>query len=748
MSTLDWVVLLFTLISMVAYGLYKSKGQHGSSTYLLADKKMPWYIVLTGIMATQASAITFLSAPGQAYTDGMRFVQYYFGLPLAMIVICITFIPIFRKLNVYTAYEYLENRFDRKTRLLTSLLFLLSRGLSTGISIYAPSIILSSIMGWNIYFTNVIMGGLLIIYTYSGGAKAIAHTQKIQFLIILSSIGLAGYLVVKNLPAGIGMSDALSLAGRSGKLNAITTSFNWHDKYNIWSGIIGGFFLALSYFGTDQSQVGRYISAKDDRESKMGLLLNGLVKIPMQFLILLIGALLFAFYSFHPAPLYFNDGAYNKYKQAETTNATQIETNYNQLHTQYEQQALRLTQAGDKTDPALLQNFRQTQAQLQTLRDSVSKQITQKNYSADTNDTNYIFLYFVKHTLPKGLVGLLFAVIFLASWGSISAALNSLTSSSLMDIQLLGRKDSLSEKEQLYWGRVHTLLWGVFCIGVAMFAAQLGSLIEAVNILGSLFYGTILGIFLVAFYVKRAGGNIVFAAALITELCIIIIYKMNIVSFLWLNVIGALMVVLICAIASATKKRNQTKFSVIVGTLILISSSSMAQEKFPYHYRLKLNPLNSTYSIKKSTRRKYDSSLNSMALITFHTIDDLSCVIKIKGDGIDTGMIPDIYYSASMKMRSSIVHISIEEGWMSPIHIDSLFIKPSTNYTISVHLKGDNGNNIPLLSCKRKLTDNELKRLKDKLSKHKKSRLIKFTHHKKGGRRKLRCTTCILLWEI
>jgi SSS family solute:Na+ symporter len=292
--------------------------------------------------------------------------------------------------------------------------------------------------------------------------------------------------------------------------------------------------------------VGRYISARDERESKLGLLLNGLVKIPMQFLILLIGALLFSFYSFHPAPLYFNDGAYNKYKEAQPVGAMQVESNYKQLHLQYEQQAMALTHTGINNDPVLLRNFKQTQAQLQTLRDSVSKQISDNNYSADANDTNYIFLYFVKHTLPKGLVGLLFAVIFLASWGSISAALNSLTSSSLMDIQLLGRKDSLSEKEQLYWGRVHTLLWGVFCIGVAMFAAQLGSLIEAVNILGSLFYGTILGIFLVAFYVKKAGGNIVFTAALITELFIIIIYKMNIVSFLWLNVIGALMVVAIC----------------------------------------------------------------------------------------------------------------------------------------------------------------------------------------------------------
>jgi SSS family solute:Na+ symporter len=314
MSSIDWIVLLVTLGGIITYGVYKGRGQRGSETYLMADRKMPWYVVLLGIMATQASAITFLSAPGQAYTDGMRFVQYYFGLPLAMVVICVTFIPIFQKLNVYTAYEYLEKRFDRKTRLLTSVLFLLSRGLSTGISIYAPSIILSSIMGWDIYLTNIIMGGLLIIYTYTGGAKAIAHTQKLQFLIILGSMAIAGYLVVYNLPADVSMGDALYVAGKSGKLNVITSGvsesgFDWKDRYNIWSGVIGGFFLALSYFGTDQSQVGRYLSAKDTRESRLGLLFNGLVKIPMQFAILLIGALLFAFYSFRPAPVHFNESA-------------------------------------------------------------------------------------------------------------------------------------------------------------------------------------------------------------------------------------------------------------------------------------------------------------------------------------------------------------------------------------------------------------------------------------------------------
>ena len=557
MSTLDWVVLLATLAFMIAYGLHKGREQTGAHSYLLADRQMPWYIVLLGIMATQASAITFLSAPGQAYTDGMRFVQYYFGLPIAMIVISITFIPIYRRLNVYTAYEYLEQRFDRKTRMLTALLFLLSRGLSTGISIYAPAIILSSMIGWNIYVTNVIMGGLLIIYTYTGGAKAVAHTQKLQFLIILASMGIAGYLVIHQLPAGVGVSDALYIAGKSGKLNVITTGFDWKDKYNIWSGLIGGFFLSLSYFGTDQSQVGRYITGKEERESRLGLLLNGLIKIPMQFCILLIGALVFAFYSFNPAPLNFNTGAYQALRANESQSTAAIEARYGELHSRYKAEAMAISTLRNSGDTAQLSDvvgqFTSTQGQIQQLRDSVAKKIAAKNYSPDKNDTNYIFLYFVKNALPRGIVGLLFAVIILASWGSISAALNSLTACSLMDVQKMTGKE-LSEAEELYYGRLHTLCWGIFSICVAMFAARLGSLIEAVNILGSLFYGTILGIFFAAFYIKRVKGGVVFVAAILAEITVVAVYVLDIVSFLWLNLIGAAMVVVVCLLSLMRKR--------------------------------------------------------------------------------------------------------------------------------------------------------------------------------------------------
>jgi SSS family transporter len=551
MSTIDWTVLIFTLVAVVVYGVFIGRGQKSNESYLKADNKMPWYIVLIGIMATQASAITFLSAPGQAYTDGMRFVQYYFGLPLAMIVICITFIPIFQRLNVYTAYEYLENRFDKKTRVLTSLLFLFSRGLSTGISIYAPSIILSSVLNWNIYLTNVLTGGILMIYTYVGGAKAIAHTQKLQFLIILGTMAFAGYLLIQNMPNGIGFKDALYLAGKSGKLNVITTEFDWKDKYNIWSGLIGGFFLALSYFGTDQSQVGRYITAKDNTNAKMGLLLNGLVKIPMQFAILLIGALLFAFFSLKPAPIYFNERSYQHLKETKPEQAAVFEKEHQNLQTKFNAESKEILQLKENNSPELnktIQDFKNTQTQVKTLHGRVEEAINNSNFNAEKTDTNYIFLYFVKNTLPVGMIGLLFAVIFLASWGSISAALNSLAACSLKDVHLIFKKEVLDDATELRYSRLHTLAWGIFPIGVAMFATQMGSLIEAVNVLGSLFYGPILGIFLVAFYYKKITGSNVFMSAILSEITVIAIYNFDIVSFLWLNVIGAAAVIIFSSI--------------------------------------------------------------------------------------------------------------------------------------------------------------------------------------------------------
>lgn len=531
MSLLDWSILVITLSGIIMYGIYKSRTSRNLEGYFLSNRSLPWYLVLLSIMGTQASAVTFLTGPGQAYSDGMRFVQYYFGLPLAMIVISIFFVPVFTRLKVYTAYEYLETRFDLKTRTFTSFLFLLSRGLSTGISIYAPSIVLSSLMGWNIYYTNLVMGGLLIIYTMSGGAKAVAHTQKLQMIIVLVALFLVGYIAVQLLPENIGFTDALQSAGKEGKMNIITTGFtetgfDWKDKYNLWSGLLGGFFLALSYFGTDHSQVGRYLTAKDATESRKGLLMNGLVKVPMQFFILLLGILIFSFYRYHKAPIYFDETKVAAAKQ-----------------TPFKDSLVKLEMAYSyAVDKNLIKEADKLKAKYKMV-------LKQALPNEDTNDNNYIFLRFVMDYLPKGLIGLIIAIIFLASWGSIAAALNSLAACSVVDFHkkfFVKKGTDLKDYRVSQW---YTFGWGIFCIIIAMFAQNIGnSLIEAVNILGSLFYGVILGIFLIAFGIKYIKGNAVFTASVIAEILVIFIYRQHIVSFLWLNVIGALLVILLSCV--------------------------------------------------------------------------------------------------------------------------------------------------------------------------------------------------------
>lgn len=552
MSNIDWLVLSITLLIVIVYGIYKSRGQTNIDSYFLSNNSLPWYLVLFSIMSTQASAITFLSAPGQAYTDGLRFVQYYFGLPLAMIFIAAFFLPAYHKLKIYTAYEFLEKRFDSKTRHLTSFLFLLQRGLSTGISIYAPSLILSALMGWNIQITNLVMGGLLIIYTVSGGVKAISYTQTQQLMIIFTGMFLAGYMVVKLLPEGMGLSESLQIAGVSGRLNAITTGFesgdfNWNDKYNLFSGIIGGFFLALSYFGTDQSQVGRYLTARDLRESRNGLLMNGFVKVPMQFLILLIGSLVFTFYTVYESPLYFNEALAQKTLQTENGPALlSLKAELQEITKEKKELAVRLSTG--EISPDERRSFQELQKQTEVLRKKATGIIQASNPGAEANDTNYIFLHFVIHHLPEGLVGLLIAVIFLAAWGSIAAALNSLASTSLIDWHHPLRKKDRSEKRNLFLSRCYTLGWGLFSILIAQIAGQLGSLIEAVNVLGSLFYGTILGIFVVALFLKKIQSGPVFYAALLTEVMVILIYFSDLISFLWLNLIGCAGVMLFALI--------------------------------------------------------------------------------------------------------------------------------------------------------------------------------------------------------
>ncbi len=548
MSLLDWLVLSGTLLFIVTYGIWKSRGDKNIEGYLLANKSMPWYVVGISIMATQASAITFLSAPGQAYTDGMRFVQFYFGLPLAMVVLSITFVPIFHRLKVFTAYEFLEKRFDLKTRALTALLFLIQRGLACGLTIYAPSIILSSILGWNIYWTNLIIGGLVVIYTVAGGTKAVSITQMQQMAVIFIGMFIAGYMVVHLIPENLNLKESLQVAGTMGKLNVVDFSFDLKNQYNIWSGLIGGFFLALAYFGTDQSQVGRYLSGKSVGQSRLGLLFNGIIKIPMQFLILMIGALLFVFYQFHQPPLHFNR------VEMEKISTSQYAPEYEKLNLQYEdlykqkhEHLGELTNAIRKGDEAARKEIGATmlakEEDMKNVRADVMSLMKKNDPLAETNDTNYIFLSFVTRYLPAGLIGLLIAVIFSASMSSTSSELNALASTTVIDIIKRFSKKEKSDREYLGTSRWVTVLWGMYAIMVAMFANQLGSLIEAVNKLGSLFYGTILGIFVVAFYFRKITGEKVFYSALAAEIFVLISFWMDLTAFLWLNLIGCLLVV-------------------------------------------------------------------------------------------------------------------------------------------------------------------------------------------------------------
>ncbi len=547
MSYIDWLVASFTILSIVFYGIWKSRGAKNIEGYLLADKELPWYQVGLSVMATQASAITFLSAPGLAYSDGLRFVQFYFGLPFAMVVLCITFIPVFRNLNVYTAYEYLEKRFDYKTRFLTAFLFLLQRGLSTGITIYAPAIILSVILTIDITYTTLFMGGIVIIYTVYGGTKAVSYTQMFQMGIIFGGLLLAAFMVIHLLPPDVSFFDALHIAGKMDRLNAIDTKFDLNNRYNIWSGIIGGFFLQLSYFGTDQSQVGRYLTGKSTKESRLGLVMNGLVKIPMQFSILLIGTLVFVFYQYHTPPLFFNKVEVVKiesslYKQEYK----KIEADYSTVQIEKRGYVSELVAALDNKDVEGINSSRsklkQVDKQSSFLKEKGVQLMKKNNSNADTNDTNYVFLSFVTQYLPVGIVGLLIAIIILASMGSTASGLSSLASTVIVDFYKPLVNKEASDKKYLSTSRWATFFWGIFCIIVALYASRLGNLIEAVNILGSLFYGTILGVFLVAFYMKKVGSTAVFYSAIIAELFIIYSWIADLTSFLWLNVIGCLLV--------------------------------------------------------------------------------------------------------------------------------------------------------------------------------------------------------------
>jgi len=547
MSAIDWIVLFGTLFLIVGYGVYKTRGSKNIESYLKGDNSMKWWTIGLSIMATQASAITFLSTPGQAYNSGMGFIQFYFGLPIAMIILSIWVLPIYYKLKVYTAYEYLESRFDLKTRILGAFLFLIQRGLAAGITIYAPAIILSSILGWPLVYTTVIIGSLVIIYTVSGGTKAVSQTQKHQMIIMMGGMIVAGLFVVKLLPDDIGIVEATKLAGHMGKLELINTELDWENRYTLWTGLLGGLFVALSYFGTDQSQVARYLSGKSLTESRLGLMFNGLLKIPMQFIILFIGALVFVFYQFNQAPVFFNEAAKDEvYLDADQKEKYQkVEQEYSDLFEEKRNQVELLAKAEGEQVDVLKQKIEKIHFEEEKLRDEAKTIIQATNEDLETTDTDYVFITFVMENLPKGIIGLLLAVIFSAAMSSTASELNALASTSIIDIYKRNLYKNGSEKHYLIASKLFTLFWGLIAVFFATFAGLLDNLIQAVNILGSIFYGTILGIFLTGFFIKYIKGNAVFAGAMVAQIVVLYFYFFSDMAYLWFNLLGCGLVIVV-----------------------------------------------------------------------------------------------------------------------------------------------------------------------------------------------------------
>ncbi|RTQ46206.1 sodium:solute symporter [Hymenobacter gummosus] len=552
MSPLDWAVLIGTLLFIIGYGTWRTrKAGRSLDGYLLGGRQTRWWGVGLSIIATQASAVTFLSTPGQAYADGMRFIQFYFGLPLAMVLIAVVAVPIYHRLRVYTAYEYLQTRFDRRTRTLAAGLFLVQRGFSNGLSLYAPALVLSAILGWNPSLTVLLLGAVMILYTVSGGTRAVTVTQQGQVAVIFAGMATAGYLLVHYLPPQVGFTDALHLAGRLGKLNLVSFDFSWTDRYNFWTGMTGGLFLALSYFGTDQSQVQRYLSGQSITQSRLGLLMNGLVKVPMQLGILLIGVLLFVFYLFQPAPLSFNRPLYEQVMSSpQAPQARRLEQEYALIQQAQQQTATTLITARHAHDAAAQtvaeQRLQATQAATAGLRTDWQALVKQAAPATDAKDTDYVFISFVLRYLPQGLVGLLIAVVLSAALGSAAGGLNSLGSTTLIDLyRPFTRRQLPTEAHLVRVSRWATVGWGVLGIGFALFAARMENLIQAVNILGSLFYGTILGIFAVAFFLKHVHGRAVFWAAAAVQLATVLCFWLTDIAYLWYNLLGCAAVMLL-----------------------------------------------------------------------------------------------------------------------------------------------------------------------------------------------------------
>ena len=553
MQDIDWIVLSLTLLFIVLYGVWKTRGSKNVEDYIKGGNESKWWTIGLSVMATQASAITFLSTPGQAFHSGMGFVQFYFGLPIAMVIICLVFIPIYHKLKVYTAYEYLEGRFDQKTRTLTAILFLIQRGLAAGITIFAPAIILSAVLGWDLITLNIIIGVLVIIYTVSGGTKAVSVTQKQQMAVIFAGMFIAFYLILQYLPDDITFTKALEIAGASDKMQVLDFSWDLNNRYTVWTGILGGTFLMLSYFGTDQSQVQRYLSGKSLRESQLGLIFNGLLKVPMQFFILLVGVMVFVFYQFNPSPLNFNP------KAGEAIANSNLETieQYVKLEEQHRfiegrKKAL-IFEGLTPENVAQIQEFNE---QDKELKEEAKTIISKADAQVETNDKDYVFIHFILNNLPKGLIGLLLAVILSAAMSSTASELNALGGTTAIDLYKRNTAIEYSEEHYVKMSKWFTLGWGIMAILVACVANLFDNLIQLVNIIGSIFYGNVLGIFLLAFFIKFVKGNAVFIAAIITQVIIIAVWYIDWLPYLWLNALGCGLVMLLAILIQAFSKEN------------------------------------------------------------------------------------------------------------------------------------------------------------------------------------------------
>lgn len=566
MSSIDWVILIGTLLFIVVYGTWKTRGTQSMDSYMRGNNEAKWWTVGLSVMATQASAITFMSTPGQAFHDGMGFVQFYFGLPLAMIIICLTFIPIYHKLKVYTAYEFLEQRFDLKTRSLTAGLFLIQRGLGAGITIYAPAIILSTILGWNLNLLNFILGSLVIVYTVSGGTKAVNVTQKQQMFIIMTGMFLAFYVIMASLPENVDFSKAMDIAGKAEKLNILDFSFNIESRYTVWWGLLGGMFLALSYFGTDQSQVQRYLSGKSIRESQLGLIMNGLLKIPMQFFILLVGVMVFVFYQFTTAPIFFNASTLEKLKSSPAGPTIHLLEAKNDSLFKIKGEILQQFNTAENAHSiALKEQYQQVLTTEKEIRSEVKSLVNKHLPAEESNDKDYVFISFILKYLPKGLIGLLLAVIFSAAMSSTASELNALSTTTTIDIYKRSINPNAHEGHYVKATQWLTVLWGFIAIAFACFGTLFENLIQLVNIVGSIFYGTILGIFLTAFYFKQIQAKAVFYAAVLTQAIILGIFWADWVSFLLLNVIGCALVIIIGFILQTTL--NKLEKNAITGSI-------------------------------------------------------------------------------------------------------------------------------------------------------------------------------------